>query len=172
MKVDRRGQVLDTAFEIVQEHGLEGLHARTVAARIGINHAAVHYYFPKREDLILAMCERLGRRLADDRAAALEGTDRLKGHFQQARTYCSPDSSFIAVWVACWEYSKQSLAVHAELVRQLREWMFTLGLETKKVRTLDAEALVALFLGVAIVSHLLGEDFDFRTKLKSVLKGL
>ncbi|HMS56056.1 MAG TPA: helix-turn-helix domain-containing protein, partial [Fimbriimonadaceae bacterium] len=87
MKIDRRGQILDTSFEIVHEHGLEGLHARTVAARIGINHAAVHYYFPKREDLILALCERLGKRLSDDRATALESTDRLKGHFQQARAY-------------------------------------------------------------------------------------
>lgn len=170
MKADRREEILGAAQEIVHEGGIEALHARSIAAKIGVNHAAVHYYFKTRDDLVLALCERLGRQLADDRAAALEGPDRLKGHFHQARSYCQTDSAFIAVFLACWQYAQSHPATHTELVRLVREWMVVLGLELRKAKSLDGETLVASFIGLATVARLLGDDFDFRSKIKGLLK--
>jgi AcrR family transcriptional regulator len=173
---NRREQILAAAVELVHEHGIEGLHARTIAARIGVNHAAIHYYFPKRDNLLLAMCEFISARFTQDRAKALEGSDRMKGHLQQARAYCAEDSVFLTNWLALYQVARDDQAVRAELVRFLREWIFTIGLEIRKVKNPgplhDPEILVATCLGVMICAQTLGEEFDYRSKFKSILKEL
>ncbi len=82
MPSPKRELALEAAYDIVAEEGLEGLHARSVAARIGVNHAAVHYYFKKRSDLLLALADFALAKFARDREAVLEdaGSDRLKAH--------------------------------------------------------------------------------------------
>lgn len=54
-RTNRREEMLRIAFDILATDGLEGLHARTLAARMGVNHATVHYYFPTRSDLLRAV---------------------------------------------------------------------------------------------------------------------
>lgn len=49
-----RPQILESALAILSEEGLEGLHARSIAARLNINHASVHYYYKSRADLLTA----------------------------------------------------------------------------------------------------------------------
>ena len=51
----RRAQIVEQAFAAVVDAGLEGLRTRDVAARVGINIATLHHYFPTKEDLILAV---------------------------------------------------------------------------------------------------------------------
>jgi len=55
----RRAQIIDTAFNLIADAGLEGLRTRDVAASVGINPATLHYYFPTKEDLILGVGEHL-----------------------------------------------------------------------------------------------------------------
>lgn len=53
---ERRKQILQAAYEAVDEYGERAsLHA--IAARIGVTHAALTYYFPTRDDLLLAVLE-------------------------------------------------------------------------------------------------------------------
>ena len=51
----RQHSIVVAAFEILTERGFEGLRIRDVAARVGINNATLHYYFPAKEDLIRAV---------------------------------------------------------------------------------------------------------------------
>ncbi|NUP11544.1 MAG: TetR/AcrR family transcriptional regulator [Polyangiaceae bacterium] len=53
----RREQLLDAAFALVAERGLEGLRTRDVAARAGVNVATLHYYFASKEDLIVGLVD-------------------------------------------------------------------------------------------------------------------
>lgn len=52
-----REKILTTSVGILASDGLEGLHARSVAAALEINHASVHYYFKSRADLLAAVAQ-------------------------------------------------------------------------------------------------------------------
>ncbi len=104
MAVDRKAQILAAAYEIVGLNGLEGLHARSVVVKIGINHAAVHYYYATRADLLLAVAEYAIARFVRDRdkllaASSLPGP-RVEAHLAQAEVYCKPNSRFLKNWVS------------------------------------------------------------------------
>ncbi len=100
-KQSRKEQILATSYEIVGKGGLEQLHARSVAAELGINHAAVHYYFPKRQDLLVALVEYTQSRFEGDldRVAANRptATQRLEAHIALYEAYARPASRFFRV---------------------------------------------------------------------------
>ncbi|GAB4466862.1 MAG: ScbR family autoregulator-binding transcription factor [Armatimonadaceae bacterium] len=54
---NRRDTIVQIARQILAEKGFEGFRVREVAARSGINHATLLYYFPSKEALIQAMVE-------------------------------------------------------------------------------------------------------------------
>ena len=56
--IDRREQILDVAQEIVQRVGYANFGYRELSVAVGIRKASIHYHFPKKEDLILALVER------------------------------------------------------------------------------------------------------------------
>ena len=74
----RRRDLLDAAFEIVAERGLEGLRTRDVAARAGVNIATLHYYFGTKEALVEA--------LVDDVDGKLRGPESADGA-REVRTF-------------------------------------------------------------------------------------
>jgi AcrR family transcriptional regulator len=56
---EQKEVLVNAAYDIIAEHGFEGLRTRSVAERAGVNIATLHYYFPKKEDLIKGVSERL-----------------------------------------------------------------------------------------------------------------
>ena len=56
--IDRREQILDAAQDIVQRGGYTGFGYRELSLAIGIRKASIHYHFPKKEDLVLALVQR------------------------------------------------------------------------------------------------------------------
>jgi len=51
----RRRALLEAAFSVIAEKGLEGLRTRDVATRAGVNISTLHYYFGTKDDLVLAL---------------------------------------------------------------------------------------------------------------------
>jgi len=43
---------VQAAYDLLAERGFEGLRTRDVAAKVGVNIATLHYYFPTKEKLI------------------------------------------------------------------------------------------------------------------------
>lgn len=101
---DRRTEILLRAYEIAGKGGLEDVHARTVAKDVGINHAAVHYYYRTRRDLLVALAEySLNRFLGDyERVTQNQPTaaKRLEAHVALYEAYCKPQSRFLRVLTA------------------------------------------------------------------------
>lgn len=56
--IDRREQILDAAQDIVQRGGYTGFGYRELSLAVGIRKASIHYHFPKKEDLVLALVQR------------------------------------------------------------------------------------------------------------------
>ncbi|MBO3742636.1 TetR/AcrR family transcriptional regulator [Actinoplanes flavus] len=59
MTTDRRTQMLDTALTLIAERGLRGLTHRAVQDAAGLPHGSVTYYFKTRDQLVLAVVERI-----------------------------------------------------------------------------------------------------------------
>jgi AcrR family transcriptional regulator len=84
----RAEEVVKAAYSLIAEKGFEGLRTRDVAAKVGINSATLHYYFPTKEALIQAVVEHLMGELQRSRAPAGEGASalaRLRAEFNDIR---------------------------------------------------------------------------------------
>jgi AcrR family transcriptional regulator len=53
----RRGDLLEAAYRLIAEKGLEGLRTRDIAARAGVNISTLHYYFATKEALLVAVVQ-------------------------------------------------------------------------------------------------------------------
>jgi AcrR family transcriptional regulator len=51
----RRQEILDTARSILVDEGWEAFSMREVATRLGIRHGHLQYYFPTKQDLLVAL---------------------------------------------------------------------------------------------------------------------
>lgn len=49
---EQQAALVRAAFDLIAQRGFEGLRTRDVAAGAGVNIATLHYYFPRKEDLI------------------------------------------------------------------------------------------------------------------------
>lgn len=52
-----REQIIDRARELLQTRGLDGFSYRDISTHLGIKNAAVHYHFPSKTDLGLALVQ-------------------------------------------------------------------------------------------------------------------
>ena len=54
---DRRQLILEAALDIFAEQGFEGATTKEIAARAGVTHGLIYFYFPSKEDLFQAAFE-------------------------------------------------------------------------------------------------------------------
>jgi TetR/AcrR family transcriptional repressor of nem operon len=52
-----REQIIDKAFQLMLQRGLNGFSYRDISQPLGIKNAAIHYHFPNKMDLIKALIE-------------------------------------------------------------------------------------------------------------------
>jgi len=73
---DLRQALIETGLDMLEEHGLEGLTLRKLAARVGVSHAAPEHHFPTLRHLLTAFATE-GFRLfgASMRSAMAEAPD-------------------------------------------------------------------------------------------------
>ncbi|GAB4257954.1 MAG: hypothetical protein Kow00129_17660 [Thermoleophilia bacterium] len=87
-EVDRRERILQAAGEAFLEHGFEA-PVRVIAESAGVSTAAVYYYFPTKDALLVEAAVRIGRvfdRMQSDLREDVELRELLDG---LARTYLS-----------------------------------------------------------------------------------
>lgn len=53
----RREQILDAAYHVAAKHGLQGMRIQEVAARAGVSHGLVLFYFKSKRGLLLALLD-------------------------------------------------------------------------------------------------------------------
>lgn len=97
-KPNRREALIQAAFDVIAEKGFEGLRVRDVAARVGINGATLHHYFPTKEALIQAVVEYATTQLRTT-GLDLHGTppEQLRRHLQNLYRKMQEDPSLFVV---------------------------------------------------------------------------
>lgn len=80
-KEERRQQILNAAEKVIQKHGWEATNYGEIAKRARLSRSLVYFYFPTRDDLFHAVCDRgmeaLERRFSKAIAENRQGLDQL-----------------------------------------------------------------------------------------------
>lgn len=177
----RREEIVEAAYNLMGTQGLEAVHARTVAAQLEINHATVHYYFAKRDDLLAGIAEYAAGRMAKDRAAIGEpkdGREGIENELALAEAYCRSTSRFAKVLIGLVASSANSPKVQAPLKVLWEEWTKTLTDLTKKAGLRksssynDSEVFAAQLFGLMIAAHLNEGKMDIESKLDAIFDSL
>ncbi|MCJ7815695.1 MAG: TetR/AcrR family transcriptional regulator, partial [Xanthomonadales bacterium] len=52
-----REQIIDKAFQLMLQRGMNGFSYRDISEPLGVKNAAIHYHFPNKTDLIKALID-------------------------------------------------------------------------------------------------------------------
>lgn len=117
--VERRQEILEAAYQLFEERG-DRATLRDIAARVGVTQPALVYYFPTREDLLIAVMEHrdaLGRTMA--RQAAPDMT--LDAAVRMTTEHPALAKLFVAVTAASMQEGSASREYLAQRYRRLAE---------------------------------------------------
>ncbi len=88
-RTDTRKKILDLAEVLMLSRGFNAFSYQHISGELGVRNAAIHYHFPKKTDLGVALIERYRRRFARYVAAQAELSPplQLERYFTLADTY-------------------------------------------------------------------------------------
>jgi AcrR family transcriptional regulator len=97
---DRRAQIVDAAYQLVAQRGLEGLRFADVARVAGINNGTLLYYFDSKDALIRAVGARIVDQFResaapDDPHAPLDALDVIRWEFVDAGAHLQDQASVV-----------------------------------------------------------------------------
>jgi AcrR family transcriptional regulator len=140
---DTRERILDTAESLARSRGFNGFSYRDVAQPLGIRNAAIHYHFPTKADLGVALVRRYRDLLhrqtgpfmtqGGDPVPQLEGLIALYRRDARAESMC-PVASVAADFFTLPEPMRQEAQT---LAREMIVWMtrvMEVGRETNALR--------------------------------------
>jgi AcrR family transcriptional regulator len=93
----RKDALVAAAFQVIATRGFEGLRTREVAASVGVNIATLHYYFPRKEDLIRGVVARAMGRFRSTLGGAGSAEAQLRAHFLGLRRLAREEPELFAV---------------------------------------------------------------------------
>lgn len=83
----KRGDILDGAVRVAEEHGIGGVSIDSVAAEAGVTKQGLLYHFPSRQELLLGLYDRIAQEWEAELVDALEvpleqatAADRLRAY--------------------------------------------------------------------------------------------
>lgn len=159
----RRDEILLAAFDILGSEGLEALHARSVAVKLSINHATVHYYFKSRPDLLVGAAEFALAQLARDRASlgeAASAREAIENELALTEAYAKSTSKMGRALMALMAARPEVPALTPLLEEWMRQFETSLAaaLPGAKLRKstpfVDANLLAAALFGIMTSAHL------------------
>lgn len=184
--MNRKEEILKAAYEIVGDEGLEALHARSVAEKVGVNHALVHYYFPKREDLLIGVAGYLRQRFEADvehfQSKVKKSGSGVEASLTQCEAYCKPSSRLYSVWASLFVAAQASPEVRKMLLAFWQTWSKDLGGRIEEAIQKDAahgdspfangNMLLASMLGVGLLAQLAGNVKEATVHLDAIDQSL
>ena len=165
-----RRALVDAAIESLRFDGFSGASARSIAARAGSNQGLVFYHFGSVTHLLLAALDEVSERRMDRYSAAVGGAESPS----QLATVAAQvfredlDEGYVTVLVEMMAGASSSPELGEEVARRIAPWLsFTRrvidqvlgGTPLAAVVPLEdaAYAVVALYLGLELLSHLDGD---------------
>lgn len=164
-------QILHYARQFLQCQGYNGFSYNDISQKLGIKNSSIHYYYPKKEDLVAALLEESRKNLAEniDRIVKSGGSAReqlqyyfdyaLK-EFDEGKSLCPPGSVILDFKELPEEVKEQNLL----LLHYILDWISKIlktGLEQGEFNFSDpvearAELVVETLMGARLLSSIQG----------------
>jgi TetR/AcrR family transcriptional repressor of nem operon len=176
---DTRDEILDVAEALIRTSGFNGFSTRDVAEAVGIKAASVHYHFPTKADMGVAVTERytdrfleaLGDpdRFADARSAVTRYVDSFRGALVRDGKLCLCGVLGAEIGGLPTEVGKHTRIFFERNI----EWLSRALIASSAVRAARAKAdathILAALEGALILSMSLRDDSLFETVGKRVI---
>lgn len=126
---DTREEILNCAEELLQRRGYNGFSYQHIAVQLGIRNAAIHYHFPSKETLGVALVQRYRQRFRDwvAQAAQLETAwDRVQAYFRTYVDYLEAQCRICPAGVLGTEFEAIPEEMRQEarlLMREIGDWL-------------------------------------------------
>ena len=166
-----RIRIVDAAIETLKREGYAGTSARAIAATGGFNQALIFYHFGSVRDLLIAALDRTSdERMAAYRAAAAEAGDLVELTRVAARIFREDlASGHVKVMVELIAGASTDPELAPAIVVRVEPWITFAREEAARIGATSplgsmappedvAYAIVALFLGLEMLSHLEGDS--------------
>ena len=157
----RRQELVLAAFELIGENGFEGLRTRDVAARVGVNIATLHYYFPTKEALIEGVLEHAMMMFRSTLAPHGSPADQLRNHLRAVRKLLAEEPELKAAMGELALRSARDKRIAAIMSEMYDGWHATVrGLLRRAVKEgglrpeLDTDGVAALVVATLTASTL------------------
>jgi AcrR family transcriptional regulator len=157
----RRQELVLAAFDLIAEHGFEGLRTRDVAARVGVNIATLHYYFPTKEALIRGVLDQAMLRFRSTLAPHGSPADQLRNHLRAVRKLLAEEPELKAVMGELALRSARDRSIAAIMTEMYEGWHATVrGLLRRAVKEgglrqdVDSDGVAALVLATLTAATL------------------
>src|SRR3979490_596147 len=122
----RRQELGVAAFNLIAEHGFEGLRTRDVAAEVGVNIATLHYYFPTKESLIRGVLEYAMGRFRSTLTPHGSPDDQLRNHLRAVRKLLAATPELASVMGELALRSARDKSIAALMAEMYEAWHATL----------------------------------------------
>jgi TetR/AcrR family transcriptional repressor of nem operon len=164
-------QILYYARNFLQCRGYNGFSYKDISQKLGIKNAAIHNYYPKKEDLVAALLEDSRKKLAANIAEIVESggsaRDQLQYYFDYAlkefdegKSICPPGSVILDFEELPEKVQKQNMLLLDEIVSWISK-VLKAGLEQGEFNFSDpvdarAELVVEALMGARQLSSIKG----------------
>jgi AcrR family transcriptional regulator len=176
---DARDALMTATESLLVEVGFAAITVRSVAARAGVNHGLVHYYFSSLHELMLRTLERFTSRLIERQATMYSGPGRFIDKWRNAMRYLDEDaaSGYQKIWfelqAMSWNDPSSRIRlgeVHRQWVRVVSEALDSglneLGVDRGRYPTAAVAALVVTFNEGFMLEGVGGVDSGHRDLLR------
>ena len=166
-----RARIVEAAIETLKREGYAGTSARAIAATGGINQALIFYHFGSVRDLLIAALDRTSdERMTAYRTAAAEASDLVELTRVAARIFREDlASGHVKVMVELIAGASTDPELAPAIVARVEPWIGFARDEAARIGAASplgsmappedvAYAIVALFLGLEMLSHLEGDS--------------
>src|SRR5438128_3979362 len=125
--MERQEALVQAAYRLLAERGFEGLRTREIAARVGVNVATLHYYFPAKEALIQGVLAHAMGRFRSTLSTDGSTAARVRGHFAGLRRLARDEPELFAVMGELALRARRDPAIAAIVQRTDDVWHATLA---------------------------------------------
>lgn len=178
---DTREEIMNAAEELLQRRGYNAFSYQHISVQLGIRNAAIHYHFPAKEDLGVALVKRYRERFRDWTVQINQqrsAWDRLQAYFKtyidflEAECKICPGGTLATEFEAIPEQMRQEARL---LMRETFEWLveiLELGREQSTLNYVGDSRHKAVEIGAALQGALQVARMAGKERFHQVLEQL